>query len=231
VLRGHLLVLNVLLPAERSCALNEENDMSQHFYAMIDRMRYINRWGLMRNTQEENIQEHSLQAAIFAHALAAIRQTHFAAGRVAIDPATVALLAIFHDATEILTGDLPTPVKYYNPTIQEAYHAVESIAASQLLTLLPPDMQPVYRPLLQPDRQDKAIDEAMRLVKAADRLSAYVKCIEEEKAGNREFRQAGQSIRASLEAIDLPEVAWFIEHYLPSFWLSLDELQEVHLPG
>jgi 5'-deoxynucleotidase len=185
----------------------------------------------MRNTQPENIQEHSLQVAIFAHALAVIRQRHFADGRPAVDPAAIALMAIFHDATEILTGDLPTPVKYYNPAIQQAYKSVEAVAAAQLLTLLPSDLQPVYQPLLQPDGHDPAAAEAMRLVKAADRLSAYVKCIEEEKAGNREFRQAGEAIRLSLQNIDLPEVNWFIEQYLPSFWLSLDELQESPLRG
>ncbi len=203
--------------------------MSQPFFAMMHRMRYINRWGLMRNTQPENIQEHSLQVAILAHALAVIRQQRFAAGRLVPDPAHVALLAIYHDATEILTGDLPTPVKYFSPAIQAAYHSVEAIAASQLLTLLPPDLQPVYQALLMPDRTDPLVDEAMRLVKAADRLSAYIKCIDEEKAGNREFRQASQAIRTSLDQIDLPEVTWFMEHDLPAFWLSLDELHNASL--
>lgn len=203
--------------------------MGQHFFAMMHRMRYINRWGLMRNTQTENITEHSLEVAIIAHALAEIRARFFAAGRIAVDPARTALLAIFHDASEILTGDLPTPVKYYNPSIQEAYHAVESIAATQLLTMVPEPLVEAYRSLLLPDRQDAQVDEMMHLVKAADRISAYIKCIDEEKAGNREFRQAGQSVLQSLEAIDLPEVHYFIEHELPSFWFSLDELQNANL--
>jgi len=203
--------------------------MGQHFFAMMHRMRYINRWGLMRNTQTENITEHSLEVAIIAHALAEIRIRFFGEGRVRVDPAQTALLAIFHDASEILTGDLPTPVKYYNPAIQEAYHTVESIAATQLLTMVPEPLESAYRELLLPDRSDPRVDETMRLVKAADRLSAYIKCIDEEKAGNREFRQAGQSILESLEAIDLPEVHYFIEHELPSFWCSLDELQNANL--
>ncbi|MDD2533927.1 MAG: 5'-deoxynucleotidase [Eubacteriales bacterium] len=199
--------------------------MGQNFYAMLHRMRYINRWGLMRNTQTENIQEHSLEVAIIAHALAEIRSRFYAADRVAVDPAKVALLAIFHDAAEILTGDLPTPVKYYNPTIKDAYQAVEAIAAEQLLMLVSDDLKDAYRELLIPDRQDHATDEAMRLVKAADRISAYIKCIDEEKAGNREFHQAGESIRESLARIDLPEVRHFIEQELPSFHKSLDDLQ------
>lgn len=203
--------------------------MNQHFFALLHRMRYINRWGLMRNTQTENIQEHSLEVAVLAHALAEIRARYFSEGREPVDPARVALLAIFHDASEILTGDLPTPVKYYNPAIQEAYQAVEAIAAEQLLTLVPDDLKPAYRNLLLPDRSDPQTDAAMRLVKAADRLSAYIKCIDEEKAGNREFRQAGDSICKSLEAINLPEVQYFITHELPSFYQSLDELQEARL--
>ncbi len=203
--------------------------MGQHFFAMLHRMRYIQRWGLMRNTQTENIQEHSLEVAVMAHALTEIRNRFFAEDRISLDPAHVALLAIFHDASEILTGDLPTPVKYYNATIQEAYQTVESIAAEQLLTLVPDPLQDAYRDLLLPDRTDPATDEAMRLVKAADRLSAYIKCIDEEKAGNREFRSAKDSIFQSLSLIELPEVRYFIEQELPSFYQSLDELQNARL--
>lgn len=200
--------------------------MGRQFFAMLHRMRYINRWGLMRNTQSENITEHSLEVAIIAHALAEIRQAHHAAGRILVDPARVALLAIFHDASEILTGDLPTPVKYYNPAIQEAYKKVEATASEQLLKLVPDSLQDAYRDLLLPDRRDPATDEAMRLVKAADRISALIKCIDEEKAGNREFRRARDTIEASIEAIDLPEVRQFMKQELPSFWQSLDELQD-----
>lgn len=203
--------------------------MGQHFFAMLHRMRYIQRWGLMRNTQTENIQEHSLEVAVMAHALAEIRNRFFAENRLVLDPAQVALLAIFHDASEILTGDLPTPVKYYNTAIQNAYQSVEAIAAEQLLTMVPDPLKSAYQPLLLPDRQDPATDEAMRLVKAADRLSAYIKCMDEEKAGNHEFRQAKETIFESLSAITLPEVRYFIEHELPSFYQSLDELQSSQL--
>jgi len=200
--------------------------MGKQFYAMLHRMRYINRWGLMRNTQSENITEHSLEVAIIAHALAEIRQRHYASDRIPVDPARVALLAIFHDASEILTGDLPTPVKYYNPAIQEAYKKVEATAAAQLLQLVPADLQAAYRDLLLPDRSDPVTDEAMRLVKAADRISALVKCIDEEKAGNREFRRARETVEASIAAIDLPEVRHFMAELMPAFWQSLDELQD-----
>ncbi|NCA99667.1 MAG: 5'-deoxynucleotidase [Clostridia bacterium] len=204
--------------------------MGRHFFAMLHRMRYINRWGLMRNTQSENITEHSLEVAVIAHALAEIRQANHASGQIPVDPARVALLAIFHDASEILTGDLPTPVKYYNPAIQEAYKKVEATASEQLLKLVPETLQDAYRALLLPDRSDPATDEAMRLVKAADRISALIKCIDEEKAGNREFRRARDTIEASIHAIDLPEVLQFMEQELPSFWQSLDELSNSALP-
>lgn len=200
--------------------------MSQHFFAMMHRMRYITRWGLMRNTESENIEEHSLQVAILAHALAVIRRTRFAEGRLNPDPADVALLAIFHDASEILTGDLPTPVKYFNPEIQIAYKNVEAVATGKLLSMLPPELQPAYTPLLEPDRQDPVVDEAMSLVKAADRLSAFIKCLDEEKAGNQEFTQARLTIEASLDQIELPELAWFRANCLPSFRLTLDALNQ-----
>lgn len=200
--------------------------MNHHFFAMMHRMRYINRWSLMRNTQPENIQEHALQVAMIAHALTEIRRRFFAAGRQDPDLSQVVLLALYHDASEILTGDLPTPVKYANPAIKEAFQAVETVASDKLLSMLPEELLPAYRPLLSPDRSDPATAAAMQLVKAADRICAYIKCIDEEKAGNSEFRQAGQTIRVSLAAAerDLPEVAWFMDQMLPSFSLSLDEL-------
>lgn len=200
--------------------------MSHHFLAMMHRMRYINRWSLMRNTQSENIQEHSLQVAMIAHALTEIRQSLFAAGRPAVDRAQVVLLALYHDAGEILTGDMPTPVKYANPAIRDAYKAVETVAAEKLLSMLPDELEPAYRPLFLPDLTDRPTADAMKLVKAADRISAFIKCLDEEKAGNSEFRQARQAVQATLEpvAAELPEVDWFLEHLLPSFSLSLDEL-------
>lgn len=203
--------------------------MSHHFFAMMHRMRYINRWGLMRNTEFENIQEHALQVAIIAHAMAEIRGRYFASGRPSVRTGDVLLFAIYHDASEILTGDLPTPVKYFNPSIRDAYQAVESIAAQKLASLLPDDMAPAWQAALQPDLTDENQAEAVKLVKAADKISAYIKCIDEEKAGNSEFRQARQAIEKTLEPIteELPEAAYFIKHFLPSFWLSLDELQAI----
>ncbi len=200
--------------------------MSHHFLAMMNRMRYINRWSLMRNTQTENIQEHTLQVVMIAHALLEIRQSYFSTGRQALDKAQVLLLALYHDAAEILTGDMPSPVKYANPEISDAYKSVEIVAAEKLLSMLPQELIPAYRPFLLPDLSDPQTAEAMKLVKAADRISAYIKCIEEEKAGNSEFRQAGQSVRETLDALtlEMPEITWFLEHFLPSFQLSLDEL-------
>ncbi|WP_186566971.1 5'-deoxynucleotidase [Lawsonibacter celer] len=189
-----------------------------HFYAYLSRMRYINRWGLMRNTVQENIQEHSHMVAVLAHALAVIRREVF--GKPA-DPGLAAAAALFHDAPEILTGDLPTPVKYYNPEIRDAYKQVEAFSAQKLLGMLPEHLRPAYEPLMSED-YDPSTRE---LVKAADKLSAYLKCVEEVKAGNNEFRQAAEQTRQALEASDLPEVAYFMEHFLPSFSLTLDELR------
>ncbi len=205
--------------------------MGHHFFAMIGRMRYINRWGLMRNTQSENISEHSLQVAMIAHALAVIRGRDGGAGRPSVDPAQVALLALYHDASEILTGDLPTPVKYFNPAIRDAYQAVESVATSRLLSLLPADLVPDFRPILEPDRDDPVIRESLVLVKAADRISAYLKCVEEGKAGNSEFVQAGRATLAKIQAMDLPEVTRFMRDFVPSFSLTLDELDSGEGPS
>ena len=200
--------------------------MSNNFFAMIHRMRYINRWGLMRNTEQENIQEHSLQVAIIAHALAVLRN-QIDDCRPPVDESQVALMAIYHDAGEILTGDLPTPVKYFNPAIREAYQAVESVAAKKLLSMLPADLVSGWERLLLPDLEDPSTAAAHQLVKAADRISAYIKCIDEDKAGNKEFRQAQHSIRASLDklAAVMPEVGRFIGTFLPPFSLSLDDLE------
>lgn len=192
--------------------------MAEHFYAYLSRMRYINRWGLMRNTFQENIQEHSHMVAVLAHALAVIRRDVL--GRDA-DPDAAAVAALFHDAPEILTGDLPTPVKYYNPDIRDAYRQVEEISAQKLLSMLPESMRPAYAPWLC-----ETYDfELHKLVKAADKLSAYIKCIEELKAGNHEFRQAADQTLEALQACHLPEVDYFMEHFMPGFGLTLDELQ------
>ena len=189
----------------------------EHFFAYTSRMRFISRWALMRNSQPENIQEHSHQVAVLAHALAVIRNRCFG-GRV--DPGTVAVAALYHDASEILTGDMPTPIKYDNPAIRSAYKDVETVAVRKLLQMLPPELQGVYEPILT-----EADPEIRQVVKAADKLSAYIKCVEELKAGNNEFREAaGQTLRA-LESYGLPEVAYFLETFMDSFSLTLDELK------
>lgn len=191
--------------------------MAYHFFPMIARMRYINRWGLMRNTDPENIQEHSHMVAVLAHALAVIHNEKFGGQ---VDPGTVAVAALYHDASEILTGDMPTPIKYDNPAIRSAYKDVEAVAEGKLLQMLPPELQGVYGPILT-----EADPEVRQVVKAADKLSAYIKCVEELKAGNNEFRQAADQTRKALEGYELPEVAYFLETFMDSFSLTLDELQ------
>ena len=192
--------------------------LASTFFALISRMRYISRWGLMRSTVPENIQEHSHMVAVLAHALAVIRNEIFGGQA---DPGKCAVYALYHDAPEILTGDLPTPVKYYNPEIKDAYKAVEAFAADKLTALLPPELQDIYAPLLR----EEADPETYALVKAADKLAAYIKCVEELVAGNEEYRQAEKQIRATLEQNPLPEVGYFMKHFMPAFGLTLDELQ------
>ena len=187
------------------------------FFALIARMRYIDRWALMRNTDPENIQEHSHMVAVLAHALAVIHNHHFD-GKV--DPGQVALAALYHDATEIITGDMPTPIKYYNSTLRASYREVEDMAAHRLLHMLPEELRGEYAALLQPEDP-----EVEALVKAADKLSAYLKCVEELKAGNNEFKLAKEQTYAALTKNPLPALQYFIIHYLPSFQLTLDELQ------
>ena len=188
-----------------------------NFFALIARMKYIDRWALMRNTEPENIQEHSHQVAVLAHALAVIQNRHFG-GRP--DPGEVAVAALYHDATEIITGDMPTPIKYYNPAIREAYRQVERVAEEKLLAMLPDELRPTYSAALSP-----AAPEIQQLVKAADKLSAYIKCLEELKAGNTEFKQAAEQTRYALDDMELPELDYFLENFLPSFKLTLDELE------
>lgn len=186
------------------------------FFAYLSRMRYITRWNLMRNTMPEDIAQHSLQVAMLAHGLAEIRKRVF--GQPA-DPDRAALLAVYHESGETITGDLPTPIKYFSPEIRQAYAAVETVAEKRLLNMLPDVLKEDFVPLLHPE------DEPMwPLVKAADRLSAYLKCVEELKAGNQEFEKAYSTIRRELEASPLPEVAYFMEQFEPAFHLTLDEL-------
>ncbi len=189
-----------------------------HFFAYLARMKFIRRWGLMHNTYPENIQEHSLRVAMIAHALGVIRNRLFG-GR--INPERAAALALFHDASEVLTGDLPTPVKYFNPDIRTAYQTIETVARRKLLELIPAELQADYRALLLEDGTDR---EHHELVKAADRLAAYMKCLEELAAGNHEFSKAEKTLRASVEALELPEVRYFLETFVPSLKLTLDEL-------
>lgn len=190
--------------------------MNNSFFALIGRMRHIGRWGLMRSTMPENIQEHSHMVAVLAHALAVIRRDVFGQD---CDPNACAAEALFHDASEILTGDLPTPIKYNNPEIIGAYKEIEREAGKKLLASLPESFADAYRPLLCPEREHE-------LVKAADKLSAYIKCIEERKAGNVEFAMAEKQTLKALHAMDMPELEYFLEHFMPAFELTLDEQQE-----
>ena len=191
--------------------------MANEFYALLGRMRYITRWGLMRNTFSENIQEHSHQVAVLAHALALIRRDilHLPGP----DPDKCAVAALYHDASEILTGDLPTPIKYYNPDIKAAYKQVEHVAGNRLLDMLPEALRASYAPLVL--EEDK---EVLPIVKAADKLSAHIKCLEEQKAGNTEFDSAVGQTRMAMEKMDLPELAWFLENCLEPFTRNLDQL-------
>ena len=191
--------------------------MANEFYALMGRMRYITRWGLMRNTFSENISEHSHQVAVLAHALALIRRDIL--GLESPDPDRCAVAALYHDASEILTGDMPTPIKYYNPEIKDAYKQVERIAGQRLLTMIPDQLRSAYEHLVLED--DEVV---LPTVKAADKLSAYIKCLEEQKAGNTEFDSAAEATRKALEETDLPEVAWFLENCLEPFAKNLDQL-------
>ncbi len=192
--------------------------MPYNFFALLGRMNCIDRWGLMRNTRVENIQEHSHMVAVLAHGLAVIGKEKFGA---TVDPGEAAIAGLYHDAPEILTGDLPTPVKYDNPAIKEAYKAVEQVAADKLLSMLPSDLAPIFAPYVREELEP----ELLTVVKAADKLAAHIKCLEELKAGNLEFKQAAQQTRKALEAIDLPALDYFLAHFLPGFQLTLDELQ------
>lgn len=191
--------------------------MANEFYALLGRMRYITRWGLMRNSFSENIQEHSYQTAVLAHALALIRQDIL--GLPTPDPDRCAVAALYHDASEILTGDLPTPIKYYNPEIKDAYKQVERIAGNRLLDRLPPQLRASYEhDVLEDDEQ------LAPFVKGADKLCAHIKCLEEQKAGNAEFDTAASQTWQALKAMNRPELDWFLENCLSAFTLNLDQL-------
>lgn len=187
-----------------------------HFFAYLSRLKLIRRWGLMRSALPENDAEHSLQVAMIAHGLAVLARERYGKQ---IDPEHVLALAVYHDATETITGDLPTPVKYHSDALRTSYAQVEAQAAKRLTAMLPGDMQPAFAPYLL-----QAEDESHRLVKAADRISAYVKCVEEQRAGNHEFDAAAENILQSINAIDLPEVRDFMAEFVPSFNVTLDEM-------
>ena len=191
--------------------------MANEFYALLGRMRYITRWGLMRNSFSENIQEHSHQVAVLAHALALIRRDIL--GLPGPDPDKCAVAALYHDASEILTGDLPTPIKYYNPEIKVAYKQVERIAGNRLLDMLPPELRKCYESdVLEDD------PELEPIVKGADKLSAHIKCLEEQKAGNTEFDSAAKQTWDAMKAMNRPELDWFMNYCLGAFALNLDQL-------
>lgn len=190
-----------------------------HFFAYLSRMKLIRRWGLMHSQHPENVQEHTLRVAMIAHALAVIRNRLFQGN---VSPERAATLALYHDASEVLTGDLPTPVKYFNPEIREAYASIEKAANQKLLSLLPEELREDFEPLLQ---GKDAIDEHQQLVKAADKLCGYLKCLEEVGTGNNEFVRAEESLRQAVEALNLPEVDYFLKTFVPSFQLTLDELE------
>ena len=202
--------------------IKERTTMEYNFFATISRMKYINRWALMRNSRNENLSEHSLEVAMIAHALCSIGNVRY---EKKLNADRAALIGLYHDSSEIITGDMPTPVKYYNPDIKEAYKEVEKIAEFKLLEKLPRDLRPVYEEIYKTD--NTADDKYMRaLVKAADKISAYIKCIEEEKSGNTEFSTAKNSIEKSLDKYskDYPEVKDFIAEFLPPYGKTLDEL-------
>ena len=199
--------------------------MEYNFFATISRMKYINRWALMRNSRDENLSEHSLEVAMIGHALCVIGNVRYGKE---LNADRAALIGLYHDSSEIITGDMPTPVKYHSRDIRRAYHEVEDAAARRLLLLLPQDLQDTYRGILLPEKSENAGQEEYlrRLVKAADKISALIKCIEEENAGNGEFRTAKKTIQDSVDemAAQMPEVRDFCRDFLPAYGSTLDEL-------
>jgi 5'-deoxynucleotidase len=189
-----------------------------HFFAYLSRMRFVKRWGLMRNTHVENLQEHSLQVAMLAHALAVIRNTLFDGS---VRPDRAATLGLYHDAAEVITGDIVAPIKHFNPEITRAHRVIEDIANERLQSMLPTGLAASFTPLLFPVDADQA---EWAIVKAADKLTAYLKCLEELRAGNDDFTKAAQVLERDVRAIEAPEVRYFLEIFVPSFSMTLDEL-------
>lgn len=187
------------------------------FFAYLDRMKFINRWGLMRNTRVENVAEHSHQVSVIAYTLAVIDKEIFGS---TINPDRIAVIAMFHEAGEVVTGDLPTPVKYFNREINSAYKDIEKIAEDKLISMLPPELKEVLRKDIQPDKTSYE----SRLVKAADKISAYIKCVEEQKSGNSEFESAKKAMQASIKDCALDCVNYFMDNFVEAYFMTLDEL-------
>lgn len=198
--------------------MTEQRKSHNGFFAMMARMKYIERWALMRNSASENISEHSMEVAMLAHALALLGNKRL--GKQYL-PERIALLGLYHDCTEIITGDMPTPVKYHDQEIREAYKRIEAGAARRMLNMLPEDLRDEYAVYLLPEAES---EEEKILVKAADKLSALIKCIEEEKAGNQEFHSAKESTWQSLQDLQCPEAGIFCEEFLPEYYKTIDEL-------
>lgn len=187
------------------------------FYAMLSRMKYINRWGLMRNTRSENLSEHSLEVAFVAHALGIINNEIFGGN---INAERIAILGMYHDVTEIITGDMPTPVKYYSNVIREAYKEVEEVANSEMLSALPESIRKRYEGCLLETAEE---EQLWKYVKAADKISAYIKCIEERKMGNEDFKDAEITIKKAIDDMKIKEADYFMEHFIPAYMITIDE--------
>ncbi len=202
-----------------SCAhLRGEYLLMEQFYAYLDRMKFIKRWQLMRSVRDENIMEHSHSVAVLTHALVCIENGVFGGH---IDAEKAVFYALYHEVSEVMTGDLPTPVKYFNNSIHGEYEKLEKLAVEKIADTLPPELKKELYPYLQAEKHS----DEYRFVKAADKLSAYIKCLEELRSGNREFAQAERTLHESLEHMELRAVTYFFEHFIPAFSLSLDELE------
>lgn len=191
---------------------------NSNFFAILSRMKYVNRWGLMRNSRMESLSDHTLDVVFIAHALVVIANTYYDA---ALDEGRVALLAAFHDAPEIITGDLPTPVKYFDPQIKKSYDKVEEAAKQKMIEQLPEEMQFTYDGIM--NQEESEDDVLIKYVKAADKLSALIKCIEEEQSGNKDFEKAKESTLKAIKKLKMPEVDFFMDNFLPGYYLTLDE--------
>lgn len=196
-----------------------------NFFAMLDRMKYIERWSLMKNTERENLKEHSFDVILLAHALVEIRRVYFPDIKPQLDPGQAALFALYHDTSEIITGDLPTPVKYFNAGLRTQYREVEEYASDFLLDLLPPELKASYQKFFKLDKLSEEETELKRFVKYADTLAAHIKCILELKQGNKEFTEAAESTYQKLTNYHSPELDLFMAKILPAYRLSLDQLQ------